>query len=450
MSTIWTSINQRTLSQIDATGKVYFIRDNDLKGFGIKVTARGKATFIIEGRIRGSRTTRVSIGDVELVSLREARTEAHLKLGRMKKGEDLNFTTAIDNSSHDSLFKHTQAYIDAKSTLSRGTIDGYQNVLNKFFKDWMNMPVEAISPSMIGKRRADLLRQGLSENYVNRGFRTLKLILNTAELPHQNPVSKYYKKYKLSLQSTNKSSFLRARDIAYLIHAYGEEMKERKEGTTNEKCPYIWATCFFMLLTGLRKTEVLNLLWSDVTTETITIRETKNDREHVIPNVGMVKDLLNSLGKLSETKTAYLMPANSRVFGMTYSKYRTAFEPVQQELSFTAHDLRRTFAEHANLCGFDDNMIGMALNHKTVSFQRRTYMSGQLAKMHLMKQMYLVYQTQLAFYVFELSEERAPNDFSPYDEDNQMITDFEFREFMHISSPETTKDFLQSLRPNTV
>ena len=45
----------------------------------------------------------MSIGNVDLVGLREAKEEAYNKLYRMKKGEDLNFTMAVENSSHDSL-----------------------------------------------------------------------------------------------------------------------------------------------------------------------------------------------------------------------------------------------------------------------------------------------------------------------------------------------------------
>ena len=416
MSTIWTSINQRTLSQIEATGKVYFIRDNDLKGFGIKVTARGKATFIVEGRIKGSRTTRVSIGDVDLVGLREAKEEAYNKLYRMKKGEDLNFTMAVENSSHDSLHKHIEGYIDTKTNLAKGTRDGYRNVLNKFFKDWMAMPVEAISPALVQERRSKLLKEGLSEDYVNRGFRTLKVILNTADLPHQNPVSKFYKKFSLSLQSTNKQHFLKADDIVKLVlDLYHEKMHlpwHREKGEMLNHPP-IAAFLWMLLLTGARKTEMLDLRWEDITDDTILIKETKNHREHLIPNVGMIKDVLEFVESVSRNKEP-----TDRVFEMTYSKYRSAFEPFRKDMGFTAHDLRRTFAEHANLCGFDDNMIGMALNHKTVSFQRRTYMSGQLAKAHLMKEMFLTYQKQIAYYIDSFRQQKAPDDFDGWSKDS--------------------------------
>ena len=88
------------------------------------------------------------------------------------------------------------------------------------------MPVEAISTALVQDRRSRLLKEGLSEDYVNRGFRTLKVILNTAELPHQNPVSKFYKKFSLSLQSTNKQDFLKAGEIFDLVNEYWTEKEQ--------------------------------------------------------------------------------------------------------------------------------------------------------------------------------------------------------------------------------
>ena len=151
MSTIWTSIGQTTLNNLPATGSVYFIRDIDLRGFGIKVTAKGQATYIVEARIKGGRTTRISLGSVNLLSLRDARADAIIQLLRIKKGEDVQRTIVEENSSHDSQRVHLDTYLETK-TLAKGTSDGYRNIKNAFFKDWMTMPVEAISKKLIQEK----------------------------------------------------------------------------------------------------------------------------------------------------------------------------------------------------------------------------------------------------------------------------------------------------------
>jgi len=40
------------------------------------------------------------------------------------------------------------------------------------------MPVSAISEDLVLQRRTQMLGSGLSENYVNKAFRTLKAVLN--------------------------------------------------------------------------------------------------------------------------------------------------------------------------------------------------------------------------------------------------------------------------------
>ena len=53
MSSTHTEITQRISANVEATGSPFFVRDTNLTGFAIKVTTKGKATFIVETRIRG-------------------------------------------------------------------------------------------------------------------------------------------------------------------------------------------------------------------------------------------------------------------------------------------------------------------------------------------------------------------------------------------------------------
>jgi len=53
-----TTITQKTIAKIEPTGAVQFVRDSSLTGFGIKVTAKGKASYFAEARVKGGRTVR--------------------------------------------------------------------------------------------------------------------------------------------------------------------------------------------------------------------------------------------------------------------------------------------------------------------------------------------------------------------------------------------------------
>ena len=100
--------------------------------------------------------------------------------------------------------------------------------MNAFFKDWMTMPVEAISEKLIQDKPSMLKKLDLSEDYINRGFRTLKLILNTADLPHQNLFLNSIKngKFLFSLPIKNTSfckvKLLRSSMVLFLKVMLGE------------------------------------------------------------------------------------------------------------------------------------------------------------------------------------------------------------------------------------
>lgn len=389
-----TAITQRTINSIEATGSPYFIRDSNLRGFGIKVTGRGKASFIVEKRVRGGRVVRQKLGDVDLLSLREAKEAATTTLLRLSKGEDVNKTRAIEDSPNDSLAKHLSRYIETKhDKLAEGTVAGYRNIMKAFFSDWMNTPVNAISQSLIIDKRNQLLKEGKSSNYVSRGFRTLKAVLNTSDLPI-NPVNQAMKKWGLSLQSSNRSHYLSQETIVEIFTRY------ELENLFRDKALGVYTFIVFLLLTGCRKSEAIDLLWSDVSETTIRFRDTKNKKDHVVPLWGMLKDILNTQPRINE-----------RVFGFTQYTLRTRFEPVGKELGFTAHDLRRTFAEHSNFAGFDSNMIGMALNHTPTGVTQKNYLSGELAKLTLMENFYSRYQTQLIYYYLRYGQKKAPDNF---------------------------------------
>lgn len=398
-------ITQTTLSKISATGKVYFIRDSDLKGFGIKVTALGKASFVVEKRVKSGRVVRKMLGDVDLMSLREAREEALRQLAQLGSGVDIAKTVAPHMLQQDALKKHLDRYITIKQSgdkgLAKGTVDGYRNIMNAFFKDWFHHPVHAISHDMVILKRTDLLNKGHSKSYVNRGFRTLKAILNLANLNHGNPVVVAHNMLQASLAAEPKRRYLKVDKIISLFEAYHDSCFTELKDKTN-----IFAAALFSILTGCRKQDILQLEWETVDYAEASIRfvDKKEGNELLIPMVGMLTDLLERLPK-----------NGSSVFGFTYSTYRTQFDRhIKPLLDCTTQDFRRTFSEHANWAGFDERQIGLSLNHSHATkstVTSRHYLSGELSRLKTLKPISSGVQAQYMEYILteELTDVRENN-----------------------------------------
>ena len=64
-----------------------FIRDNSLKGFGLRITSTGTKSFIVEKRING-RVKRQTIGRFGELTVEEARRHAQHLLGQIAIGRD--------------------------------------------------------------------------------------------------------------------------------------------------------------------------------------------------------------------------------------------------------------------------------------------------------------------------------------------------------------------------
>jgi hypothetical protein len=87
-----TKITQRTLASIDGTGTRKFIWDTALVGFGVEVSAKGRASYVCEARIKGiGRKFRQKIGSVDLIPLDDARSDARSMLLQAFKGIDPRF-----------------------------------------------------------------------------------------------------------------------------------------------------------------------------------------------------------------------------------------------------------------------------------------------------------------------------------------------------------------------
>ncbi len=65
-----------------------FVWDRDLKGFGVRVSPKGLKSFIVQYRTATGRHRRTVIGRFGLVTVEQARVEAHERLVAVSKGLD--------------------------------------------------------------------------------------------------------------------------------------------------------------------------------------------------------------------------------------------------------------------------------------------------------------------------------------------------------------------------
>lgn len=373
-------ITQRTLASIEPTGKRHFLRDSDLVGFGIEVTAKGKATYFVETRIKGrGNVVRKQLGSIDHLPLLDARQEARKHLLEAKRGTDIRFTGQEEEPLPDTLGAALTAHIQAKrNTLSPATVSDYQKTFHNALGDWKDLPVRQLSRGMVSKRYTELLGR-YSGAYVDKIFRNLSSTLAYHGI-HPNPCKVISDK---SLRAPVKAHerALTPREI----HTVWQEHMTFK--------PKVTRVLLFYLLTGLRRSEVINLTWANIHDDHAYILQSKNHRPHTIPLTGRLKTLVGTRGD-----------ATDRVFGYTEASLRTAFDKFKARVKFHEdwhiHDLRRTFAADLQLLGYSEAEIGIAINHAPASVTGKHYRGGTRNKSWLLSKMYADLQDQHGYYEY--------------------------------------------------
>lgn len=80
-------ISKRLVDQVEAKANDYFIWDDDLPGFGLRVFSTGRRSYVVQYRAKG-RTRRFTLGLHGVWTPETARKEARILLGRVAQGEN--------------------------------------------------------------------------------------------------------------------------------------------------------------------------------------------------------------------------------------------------------------------------------------------------------------------------------------------------------------------------
>ncbi len=227
----------------------------------------------------------------------------------------------------------------------------YQYVLQQVVPDWLDKPMINITREMIAKRHAQY-GQTNSRARASNAMGVLRAIFNFVVFEYQTGEGQ---------------PIITVNPVKYLSHTRGWYRVERKQtvikpyqladwhqGLTRliEQEEYrnaiLWRDYFLLLLfTGMRKTEAASLRWQDVDLKlkTITLLDTKNREQHTLLMSDFVYELI--MQRMQHKSSEFIFPANSKT-GYIYEPKKAVRKVVElSSVSFTLHDLRRTFATTA-------------------------------------------------------------------------------------------------------
>ncbi|MEW8255013.1 MAG: integrase arm-type DNA-binding domain-containing protein [Candidatus Thiodiazotropha taylori] len=348
---------------IPETGQAFY-RDDTLKGFALRVTAGGAKSFVVEKRIN-RKVKRKTLGRFGELTAEQARKQAQKFLGQVASGQDPISEQKEQDLSSVTLSEVFEIYLKVRSSLKETTVRDYRRLMKEIFKDWQDRELRNITKEMVQKRHQEYGKR--SQARANNAMRLLKAIFNFARgqyednqgrsLFPENPVDRL-SHLKAWFRVERRRTLIKKSELPAWFAAV-ERLRVEGDPTSETIADYL----MLLLFTGLRRSEGMNLRWSDVDfiERTLTIHDTKNREPLILPLSDTLMALLK--GREGQYESPYVFPGSSG--GLIVEPRKQLFKVTEWSgVPFTLHDLRRTFITVAESLELSQYAIKHLVNHK--------------------------------------------------------------------------------------
>ena len=268
-------------------------------------------------------------------------------------------------------------YAEANKAVSTFRSDKYR-VKGHLLPYFSNTTLSQITPQMVESYKQERLREGVSQNTVNHELTNLSHMLRMAirwGYVDKNVVSNV-NKFRLPEKPKR---FLSQDEIQKLIEAAEES--------------HIYPLIVTALHTGMRKSELFNLEWADISFEryTVTVQakedwHTKNYKSRTLQLTPMLCEVLMEHRKMHlemGIKSEYVFTYNGRRLRSNIKKSLSRVLEKAQLEGVTLHTLRHTFASQFVMAGVSLREIQELMGHR--SFET-TLQYAHLSEDHVKKQ----------------------------------------------------------------
>ncbi|HVH75190.1 MAG TPA: tyrosine-type recombinase/integrase [Stellaceae bacterium] len=319
-----------------------YMWDSSLRGFGLRISARGTKTFcVLIGRGR-----RQTIGRYPLICLADARTEAKRILAEKTLGRVRPTHTAFEDA-RDAFLK------ECETRLRPITVKLYRRHLSTHFV-FGRSSVGDITPREIVRNLNKLNDRPGEKEHAHRVGRTFFRWCVGQHIIDRSP-----------METVAKPPIGVPRE-----RVLSEDELRAVYGTAHRLTSAFHRLVCLLIHTGCRRGELTRLQWAHIASDTITIPAeiTKNKRTHAFPIGPRTQALIEILPRIDGNR--YVFPASrEHVKGkpttvMTgYSEAKRDFDTECGVVGWTLHDLRRTFSTGLADLDVAPHIIERLLNH---------------------------------------------------------------------------------------
>ena len=356
-------LTKRTIDATEPRATEFFLWDENIPGFGLRVMPSGRKSFVVQYRA-GRRPRRMSLGPSTVLTCDQARTRAITIIAAVKNGEDPASVRAANRNAatvSDLAERFDKEHIAVR--LKASTAKEYRGNLRRFILPALGrLAVPEITRADVAKFHHDLRHIPYQ---ANRCLEVVSKMFVLAEMWGLRPDGSNPRKHIRKYPEEKRERFLSAAELRRI----GDVLREMEiEGI---ELPSAILAARMLILTGCRLGEIMSLKWEyvDFDEHALRLPDSKSGKKTVHLGTPAVECL----------QTAQRIHGNPWVItGTLPGKSLSDMQPFWQRTRARAglkdvriHDLRHTFASTAVASGQGLPMIGKLLGHTQVQTTAR-------------------------------------------------------------------------------
>ena len=350
-----------TKAQIDrfhyeGDGKSRDVRwDSTVSGLGLRIYPTGRKAFVLSYRDPQRRKRLYTLGEYGPLTLYKAREAAVKRKAQVIDGKD-PLAQRKAAAGAKTVAELCQVYLERYAVHKRSLQEDRRRIEQHILRLWGTRKVEALKRSEIADAHHKV---GQDRPYeANRRLALIRRMLNLAR--HWGFVDEGWPNPASGIPMHPEQS--RDRWVT------PEELPRLAQAIDEEPNVYVRSALWLYLLTGMRKSELLQARWDDIDWERNELRlgETKAGRVHYVPLSPPAVAILQTVPR--QELNPYIF-AGARV-AQHLVNINKPWNRVRERAGVPdvrLHDLRRTVGSWLAQAGNDLHLIGKVLNHSNIA-----------------------------------------------------------------------------------
>jgi integrase len=393
-------ISKRTVDALCPSDKPLIVYDAELKGFGCRVMPSGVKSYVVEYRPgaggRGVAKKRMTFGSTKTLTPDQARDIARDTLARVRLGED---PAAARQSSRDmpTVAQFAETFLEEACrppNIKPRTKALYADNLRRLALPHLgSMKLDAVTSADIARLHRKIGKD--TPTAANNLVVTLSSLWRFAEetgtvAKAANPVCGAVQRFKVK----PRERFLTAEETSRLAEALNEaetvglpwhlksdaepskaKHRARPENQRVVVSTFVTAAIRLLLFTGCRRSEILNLRWSEFDFECgmLHLQDSKTGKKTVMLNAPALA-VIAGLPRLGAFVIAGRDETKART-DVSKAWYRirahAGLDGADGKQPFRLHDCRHSFASFGVAGGMGLPIVGKLLGHSQASTTHR-------------------------------------------------------------------------------